>query len=183
MAAKKRPPFNMNSVVRGSIRRTFARSPIVVEVRMAGRREVPKYNKDGSLAKKPAVQYHCEVCLNWVSSTKIAIDHKIPVIGSDGFVDWNTFVDRLYCSKENLQRICEDCHQKKTNQERFERDYKKDLETLQVIGTSIVKYGPDLEVIKIFTKKFTSKKLENYPPEFVEEILKLKSLIGKPKRR
>ena len=119
---KKRPPYNQNAMIRGAIRRTFSRSPVVREVLMGGRQEVPKYNKDGSLSKKPAVQYQCEVCDAWVSSTKVTVDHIEPVISvDDGFVDWNQFVDRLFCNKSNLQRICDDCHDKKTYKERIAR--------------------------------------------------------------
>jgi hypothetical protein len=119
---KKRPPYNQNAMIRGSIRRTFSRSPVVREVLMAGRREVPKHNKDGSLAKKPAVQYQCQVCNCWVSSTKVTVDHIEPVISVDeGFVDWNQFVARLFCDKVNLQRICDDCHDAKTQKERIAR--------------------------------------------------------------
>lgn len=119
MAFKKRPPFNQNSAIRSALRRTFSRSPIVREVLMAGRREVPRYNKDGTRAKKDAVQYQCEVCGKWVGSTHVEVDHINPVIDNNiGFVDWNTFVARLFCGKENLQRICDDCHDKKTQAER-----------------------------------------------------------------
>ena len=119
---KKKPKYNVNSAIRSALRRTFSRSPIVREVLMAGRREVPKYRKDKSLALRPSVQYSCQVCDAWTPSTKISIDHKIPVIPVDGtFVDWNTFVDRLWCSKDNLQRICDDCHAIKTKQERDQR--------------------------------------------------------------
>jgi 5-methylcytosine-specific restriction endonuclease McrA len=98
---------------------------------MEGRREVPKYRKDGSLASKPAVQYCCQVCNQWVSSTKVSVDHKEPVIPLDGSFDpqnpdWNMFVERLWCDKSNLQRICDICHQAKTNQEREARKQLKE---------------------------------------------------------
>jgi len=167
---KKRPPYNQNSMIRGAIRRTFSRSPVVREVLMAGRREVPKYNKDGSLAKKPAVQYQCEVCSTWVSSTKVSVDHIDPVISvDDGFVDWNQFVDRLFCDKTNLQRICDDCHDKKTASERFERMYKKELSELNDIGSSTS-----------ILKKLTPKRLLKYPypKDFIDRVRQMRKRIG-----
>jgi 5-methylcytosine-specific restriction endonuclease McrA len=113
--------WNENSAIRGSIRRMFSRSPIVKEVRMKVRREVPKFRKDGSRAQKPSVQYLCAVCGKWHGFTKIAVDHIIPVIGPEGFKDWNTFVARLFCDASNLQVICDSCHQIKTNAEREAR--------------------------------------------------------------
>lgn len=86
---------------------------------MAGRREVVKYRKDGSVALKPSVQYSCQACLKWFASKEISIDHIVPVIPVDGtFTDWNTFVERLCCAKDNLQRLCSTCHLAKSNHER-----------------------------------------------------------------
>jgi len=154
-------------MIRGAIRRTFSRSPIVREVLMSGRREVPKFNKDGSLAKKPAVQYQCQVCSIWTGSTKVVVDHINPVISvEDGFRDWNTFVDRLFCDKSNLQRICDPCHDQKTATERFDRSFKKDQETLSKLETSI----STNEDFKKFLKKFTKKKLAHYPQDWQDRI-------------
>ena len=173
---KKRPPFNQNSAIRGSIRRMFSRSPVVREVLMQGRREVSKYNKDGSLAKKPAVQYQCEVCNEWVSSTKMAVDHKIPVISvENGFIDWNTFVERLFCAKENLQRICDPCHDAKTLKERWERIIG---ETYQLLPKMESMKG---EALKKMLQKFTPKKLINYPADIQKRITTLKEKTKKKK--
>ena len=143
---------------------------------MAGRREVPKYNKDGSKAKKPAVQYQCEVCNQWVSSTKMAVDHKIPVISvEDGFIDWNTFVERLFCAKENLQRICDPCHDEKTLKERWERIVGETYQLLPLM--EIMK----TEALKKALQKYTPKKLVNYPEDIQKRILALKEKIKKKK--
>lgn len=161
--------WNQNSVIRGAIRRTFARSPVIREIMMENRKEFPKFNKDGSRAKKDAVCYLCNVCKKYVSSTKISVDHIEPVISVDeGFIDWNEFVNRLYCGKENLQVICDDCHQVKTNKERFERTLKKETAELNRILKNINEISK--EDIK-FIKKFTSKRLQKYP-ESIKMIVK-----------
>jgi hypothetical protein len=179
--AKKRPPFNANSAIRGSIRRVFARSPVVIEVRNAGRREVPKFNKDGSRSKKDAVQFSCQICNEWVGSTKIAVDHIDPVISTEtGFVDWNTFIDRIGFDKpENLQRVCDTCHQTKTNAERFERNLKKDTETISALEDEIKRKGNPKKVIGKSLAKFSKKKLAEYPAELADRIEKLKALAKK----
>lgn len=127
--------FNEVTVIKGAVRRAFARAPVKKEVLMEGRREVPKYNKDGSLSKKPSVQYNCQVCNSWVPSTCIDVDHIKPVLDPDvGFIDWNTFVKAVFCGKENLQRICEECHTKKSNAEthqRWARIYSADLDKIE----------------------------------------------------
>ena len=127
---KKPKTFNMNATIRGAIRRTFARAPVKQEVLKAVRKEFPKYNKDGTRSKKDAVCYLCNVCKEYKGSTHVSVDHIIPVVSvEEGFVDWNVFVERLYCGKENLQVICEECHKAKTKRERDERNRLKKLGT------------------------------------------------------
>ena len=97
---KKPKTFNMNATIRGAIRRTFARAPVKQEVLKAVRKEFPKYNKDGTRSKKDAVCYLCNVCKEYKGSTHVSVDHIIPVVSvEEGFVDWNVFVERLYCVK------------------------------------------------------------------------------------
>lgn len=168
-------PFNQNAAIRGAIRRIFARSPVIREVMMEVRKEFPKYNKDGSRAKKDAVCYLCNICKNYVGSTKVSVDHINPVISiEDGFIDWNEFVFRLWCDKTNLQTICDTCHQIKTNKERFERTYRKDSMFIDGLLCSLeysnVISAEDLKALK----KFTPKKLTKYPKEFVDKVLLLK---------
>lgn len=133
---KKKPKYNENATIRGALRRQFSRSPIVREVMGKVRREIPKYNKDGSRAKKDAVQYRCSPCGEWVGSTRCAVDHISPVIAvEDGFVDWNNFVSRLFCGADNLQVICDTCHNQKTNAERIARltkQYTEELDKIEV---------------------------------------------------
>lgn len=138
LLVKKKPKYNQNSVIRGALRRAFARSPLVQEKMQESRREVPRYNKDGSRHKKDSVQRQCEVCQTWVGSTKIAVDHIDPVVSvDDGFNDWNEFVDRLWCDKKNLQRICNTCHDSKTAAERIARLTKQYTEELNIIEREI----------------------------------------------
>ncbi len=175
---KKKPPYNQNAVIRGALRRAFARSPLVVEKMQESRREVPRFNKDGTRAKKNWVQRQCEVCQNWVGSTKITIDHIDPVISvDDGFQDWNEFVARLWCDKSNLQRICDDCHDKKTAKERFERMYHNELTLLNDLTSGT---GAPKDTVKKFVKKFTKKRIEKfpYPQEFKDRIRNLRRFVG-----
>lgn len=175
--AKQPKPFNIHAAFRGAARRVFARSPKVRQVLQAGRREIPKYNKDGTRAKKDAVQYSCEVCLQWVGSSYICVDHKDPVVSINGFVDWNTFYARLDCDISNLQRICDDCHQKKTNQERYARIINADVAMYNdITSASCV---PD-HVIKDFVKKYTKKRLSKfpYPQHFIDGIKAMRLSVG-----
>lgn len=108
------------------------------------RQEFPRYKKDGSLAKKPWVKRQCEVCGQWVGSTHIAVDHIDPVVPPDGFPvhfdEWDRtllFLKRLWCDKSNLQRICDNCHDKKTAAERIVRLTKQYTLELDLIETRV----------------------------------------------
>lgn len=135
---KQKSKYNQQSAIRGALRRTFARSPLIREMMSKVRREVPRYKKDGSRAKKDAVQYLCGVCNVYTGSTKVSVDHVVPVIPETGFTDWNTFIDRLFCDASNLQVVCDDCHQKKTNAERAERQRLRDMEKYQQLKRKFV---------------------------------------------
>ncbi len=125
---KKKPTYNQNTAIRSALRRAFSRSPVVWEVLKEGRRYFAKFNKDGSRAKKDGVETHCQVCNTWVRAPiKVAVDHIQPVVPLDGSWkdDWNLYISRLWCPKENLQRICQHCHDKKTAEERVARNERK----------------------------------------------------------
>lgn len=174
----KKSPFNQNAAIRSAIRRVFSRSPIVREMMFKVRREVPKFNKDGTRAKKDAVQYQCNVCKTWTKSTAIAVDHIDPVIHvEEGFIDWNTFVERLFCGPENLQVICDDCHQKKTNKERFDRTFLQDQQKIAALEDEMKRTDIPREVIKKALAKFTPKRLLDYPEDFRQRVIDLKEQI------
>ena len=52
-------------------------------------------------------------------------DHIIPVVGTEGFVDFNTFITRLFVESDGYQALCESCHQVVTAQEQAERQSEK----------------------------------------------------------
>lgn len=146
---KKRPPYNVTGAIRGALRRAFSRSPMVREVLLKTRREVPKYRKDGTRAKKDAVQYQCNVCKKYVGSTHVSVDHIIPVVPETGFTDWKDFIERLFCGPENLQCICSSCHDLKTKKERQAR---RKLQYERQIADLMAKPNLEAEDLKLMFK-------------------------------
>jgi 5-methylcytosine-specific restriction endonuclease McrA len=179
---KKRPPYNQEAAIRGALRRAFSRSPIVQEVMAASRRQVPRFNKDGSRHKKDWVQRQCQVCDEWVSTSKMAVDHKIPVISVDhGKQSWDEFIARLWCDKSNLQRICDPCHDKKTQEERITRlliKYTAELDNIEARWPILI-IEPKALLKQL--SKFTAKKKTIGLESVVERAMKLKDVL-KPKR-
>lgn len=132
MAKKKKPKYNQNSQLRSAVRRTFSRSPLVQEVLQDVRSEHNQYNKNGDLGKRKAVRYKCAECGGLFMRTAVAVDHIMPVVCLiEGFIDFNTFIARLFCDKKNLQVLCSykikdkhkyndklSCHHTKSQEER-----------------------------------------------------------------
>ena len=51
-----------------------------------------------------------------------AVDHISPVVNpSQGFIDWNTYITRMFLEEEGYQILCYACHGDKTRDEREER--------------------------------------------------------------
>jgi hypothetical protein len=161
---KKRPPYNQEVAIRGALRRAFSRSPLVREVLEESRQEFPRYKKDGTRHKRNWVKRQCQVCNEWVPSGHIKVDHIDPVISVlEGKQDWNTFVDRLWCNtlgKANLQRICDPCHNIKTQGERIARLTKQYTEELDEIESRFSSMLPILikPTIKLLNKYIAKKK-------------------------
>lgn len=189
--AKKKPPFNQEMAIRGANRRLFARSPSVFDKLNESRQEFPRFKKDGTLAKKPWVKRQCEVCGLWVSSAHIAIDHIDPVVPPDGFPShfdmWdriNLFLKRLWCDKTNLQRICDTCHDSKTQAERIARLLTKYNEELDEIEGTAFKKKTDIVQLPFYSgpigkllSKYTAKKKTLGLESVVQRALKLKEKL------
>jgi hypothetical protein len=53
------------------------------------------------------------------------VDHIQPVVDEEiGFADFNTYIDRLFCSVDGFQVLCKQCHSAKTF---FEQEIRKDV--------------------------------------------------------
>lgn len=136
-----------NSAIRSALRRRFSRTEIVRTVLSDHLRYVPRYKKDGERHKVDQKQHLCGVCEVWVPATVVSVDHILPVIDvEEGFIDWNTYVARLFCGKDNLQIICDTCHQAKTNAERDARNLIKYEYFLNNIEMKILDMERDIVV-------------------------------------
>lgn len=70
--------------------------------------------------KRHKTEYKCAACKNWFKQSEVMVDHIKPAGSLRSFEDLPAFVETLFCEPENLQVMCKDCHQKKTNEERNE---------------------------------------------------------------
>lgn len=78
------------------------------------------YYKNGN--KKYISKYPCNHCGELFKANETDVDHIDPVISvEDGFIDWNTYVDRLFVTVDKLQILCKDCHKVKSKKENADR--------------------------------------------------------------
>lgn len=106
---------------------------IISVLRSGTRRWPPKYEtlNEAKTEKKTNVKtgrlaqhYRCASCQEEFTATNIQVDHIIPVASIDGFSTWDSFIENLFCEKDNLQVLCVPCHSEKTKKERSENQSK-----------------------------------------------------------
>lgn len=101
---------------------------IVSVLRSGTRRWPPKYEtlNDAKTEKKINVatgrlaqHYKCKKCKKDFPAKQVQVDHKEPVVDpKTGFTTWDSFIERLFCEKNNLQVLCTTCHDLKTKKEK-----------------------------------------------------------------
>jgi len=104
---------------------------IISALRSASNRYPPKYEclKAAKVGKKInkasgrlAEHYKCAACKKHFVAKEVQVDHIEPVVSTlTGFIDWNTFVARMFCPITNLQVLCFGCHKVKSDKEKKER--------------------------------------------------------------
>ena len=115
-------PTKEEAIIRNGIisalRRYFSRCHIRREVLAAAVHPTKKGKRGGKL-------YTCNLCKSVVPSSNIQVDHADPVIPVDKTnyeMTLDEYVDRLFwCSKDNFQALCVDCHTKKSSKEKSAR--------------------------------------------------------------
>lgn len=104
------------------------KSFITTTLRSGMRRYPPKYEalklaytetKVNPKSGRSAKHFMCNGCKVDFPSKDVQVDHVDPVVDPKvGFVNWDTFIKRLFCPVENLQVLCTVCHKAKTKEER-----------------------------------------------------------------
>jgi len=107
----------ITSVIRGGFRRWPPKFKCLADAKKGKRPNA----KTGRIAE----HYECHSCKEAFPAKEVQVDHIEPVVDPKvGFVDWDTFITRLFCGEENLQVLCKPCHLVKTKLEKDERKKK-----------------------------------------------------------
>lgn len=104
---------------------------IISVLRSGTQRYPPKYKrkeaartekKKNEMTGRLAQHYQCEHCHKEFPSSMVEVNHKNSVIDvAAGFVDWNDYIDRLFCEEDGFELLCKTCHAKETKRENEER--------------------------------------------------------------
>lgn len=63
-------------------------------------------------------QYICAKCKSVFPNKDVRVDHINPVVDPVmGFVDWNTYIPRMFCDEVGYQVLCNPCHDMKSDAE------------------------------------------------------------------
>jgi len=102
----------------GVLRAGHKRWPFKYEVKNEAKTEKKVNPSSGRVAQF----YSCAGCGEEFTNKEVEVDHISPVVDPKvGFVDWNTFIARLFSPKENYQLLCRQCHLIKSNLEKKEK--------------------------------------------------------------
>jgi 5-methylcytosine-specific restriction endonuclease McrA len=69
-------------------------------------------------SKRQKFEYQCNSCKLWFPEKQINVDHIKPAGSLNCKEDLAGFVERLFCELDNLQVLCESCHDVKTKLEK-----------------------------------------------------------------
>ena len=100
------------SFIRSALRNKSRWWKPITQCRMSARRPYKGTNK------RQKFEYQCNQCKNWFPDKQIAVDHKIPDGALNSGDDLKVFVERLFCEVEDLQFLCDSCHDVKTKLEK-----------------------------------------------------------------
>lgn len=102
----------------------------------------PPRNQALNKMKVAAATFACEKCGDWYYSGKseknlakieaefpdkdiqvgkVYVDHIEPIVPLTGWESWDSYIERMFCEKEGLQILCEECHDVKTRAEKKKR--------------------------------------------------------------
>lgn len=103
------------------------RSFITSTLRSATKRWAPK-TECKKQARVRRGEYKCASCgtigpasvrIDGKKFDNAVVDHIVPVVDpAVGFTTWDEYIERMFCEMDNLQVLCHECHQAKSDEER-----------------------------------------------------------------
>ncbi len=111
------------NAIKGAIMRAFSRSELRNKIIDSTR--IIHHDPKRPRVKKWSL---CPLCKKKTPTYLIAVDHinpKVPVDSALEFMTWDGLIDNTWCQENNLQPICDVCHDEKTAREKQQRKENK----------------------------------------------------------
>lgn len=103
------------SFIRSGLRQKSRRwKPIYDCLNLAKRESKDKNNK------RLKWQYQCAKCKKWHPRAEVSVDHIKPCGSLNKLEDLAQFVKTLFCEVDNLQVLCDKCHDTKSKEDRLD---------------------------------------------------------------
>lgn len=116
MATKEWTKARYHAFIVSVLRSGTRRYPPKFETLNEAKTEKKKNKRTGRIAQ----HYLCAICESDFPATEVQVDHIKPVVDpTRGFQTWDKYIQRLFCSKDNLQVVCRPCHKIKTQEEKL----------------------------------------------------------------
>lgn len=97
--------------------------------------------------------YRCLECEGVFKSGEVKMDHVNPVVCPlEGFIDFDTYILRMFCDEEGFICLCPTCHDEKTA---WERDFRKRAKDLKAKDESLEILRKEYDT---FVKKYLDKR-------------------------
>jgi len=96
--------------IRSGLRQKSMRWPPKYDVMNAAKR--PYDGPD----KRRKFEYLCNGCKQWCAGKEVAVDHIVECGSLKTFEDIPRFAATLFCEEDNLQVLCKECHNIKTQE-------------------------------------------------------------------
>lgn len=108
-----------NSFVKSAIRSMSSRWPVKYDALKEAKVGIKVNPKTG----RNAMHYKCACCGEDFPVKEVQVDHKEPLVPTDGTAtnDWNVIISRALPEIDGLQVLCKNCHKDKTRMENDER--------------------------------------------------------------
>jgi 5-methylcytosine-specific restriction endonuclease McrA len=109
---------------------TAARMTSFIKSALRGARWPQKYKAVATAYEKNGINpktgrkcklHRCAICRDLFPQNGVHADHIVPVVGPEGFVSWDRFIQRLFVDAEGFRVLCKECHGKVTKEEQEER--------------------------------------------------------------
>lgn len=100
--------------------RNFKKNFVINGLRKLSYRWPGRYNCN-NLNKLGYNEYFCNLCGVVAGRKNFNLDHIIPVVDKNGFSGFDDYIEKMFCTEDNFQRVCKVCHKEKSLKETNKR--------------------------------------------------------------